>query len=618
MPRITHHRRLLAGFLSAGLLLSILPPLGQTALAKQEVGIDTFTVVDRRNDQIRPRLSGDLVVWQDYRDIPSRTGDEINADIYGRDLDGGREFRVTDNHLSSHPAISGDVIVYVDARNGDRDIRGYDVSRDESFWVARRSGSDQDRPAIDGDLVVWQDNRDGGWDLRAKTLDGDEFWVSRRDGDQLNPRLSGRVVVWEDAREGCCDIYAKDLDSGDVTRITDNNDSHEPDISDRWVVYRRGDGDRDGIWAYNLDTTERFRLNSTRDDTRSQPSIGDRLVAWADRRNGEDLNIVGYDLQDRIEFLITRSDGDELQPAVSGDRVVWTDEGGDRGAQIQGANLTFARPAPAPTPQPGLACPPASPLPAFMRDTRHFSQTGYRVDNDVIWDYFNRRGGVRNFGYPVSRTVMFLGLPTQFFQRQIVQVGVSGSPQLINLLDPDMMPATTINFSTYPGVDQNIKAETPAVGQPNYATRIIEFTRLVALDSWQGLRVNFFGTFMGQVALQDAYPFGGGNPGVVPLLNLELSGAPISRPQADPNNHSFVYQRFQRTILHHDARTGLTQPVLLADYFKDVLMGRAPADLTNQMAGSRFANQYNQSRPLALNRPEVLPGTDLCGAFEPL
>ncbi|MCL5946437.1 MAG: hypothetical protein M1298_00225, partial [Chloroflexi bacterium] len=42
-------------------------------------------------------------------------------------------------------------------------------------------------------------------------------------------------------------------------------------------------------------------------------------------------------------------------------------------------------------------------------DSRYFPQTGFRIGNDTIWDYFNRRGGVTAFGYPTSRAFTFEG-----------------------------------------------------------------------------------------------------------------------------------------------------------------------------------------------------------------
>ena len=361
MRKITARHRVLALALVGSSLVPLLPALDGGALAKQEVEVDTFTVADSRHDQLHPRIDGDRVVWQDYRDIGAHSGDEANADIFVYDIEARDEFKVTDNHSSSRPDVDGEIVVYTDKREGDLDIRGYNVRTDESFWVARRSGSNQDRAAIDGEIVVWQDDRDGNWDIRGRDLDGDEFWVSRREGNQVNPRISGRTVVWEDDRDGCCDIYMRDLDSGDVRRVTDSNDAHEPDVAGDWIVYRRGDGDRISIYAYNVESGEAIRLNETRDDTRGRPSVGGRVVVWEDRRNGDSYNVVGYDLESRTEFLITRGDADEREPAVSGSRVVWTDH---RGPDIRGARLNLSdlsTPTPTATATVTVPAPPVGP-----------------------------------------------------------------------------------------------------------------------------------------------------------------------------------------------------------------------------------------------------------------
>ena len=98
-----------------------------------------------------------------------------------------------------------------------------------------------------------------------------------------------------------------------------------------------------------------------------------------------------------------------------------------------------------------------------------------------------------------------------------------------------------------------------------------------------------------------AFP-SGGNPDMLPGVNLELAGAVTSPPFTDPNNPNFIYQRFQRVILHYDAASGTTQPILLADYFKAILTGEnLPSDLAEQASRSRFFMQYNPDVPLGLN-----------------
>jgi len=73
-------------------------------------------------------------------------------------------------------------------------------------------------------------------------------------------------------------------------------------------------------------------------------------------------------------------------------------------------------------------------------DPRFFSQTGFRIDNDAFWNFFQGRGGVRTFGYPVSRQFMLLGFTVQIFQREVMQLQPDGGVQTLNLLDEGLLP----------------------------------------------------------------------------------------------------------------------------------------------------------------------------------
>jgi hypothetical protein len=252
--------------------------------------------------------------------------------------------------------------------------------------------------------------------------------------------------------------------------------------------------------------------------------------------------------------------------------------------------------------------------PPVVHDARYFAETRFRIDNDAIWGYFNARGGVDVFGFPVSRTFTFLGCTSQIMQRQVAQVCSDGQPRLINLLDPDIFPYTQVNGSTFPAPDPNVKSNTPQVGSETYSTDILDFVRANAPDTFGGRPVRFGQTFFGSVSPNQA---GTSDPGILGLLDLEIWGAPISTPMSDPNNPNFVYQRFQRGIMHYDATTGVTRGILLADYLKSVLTGQnLPDDLRQQARGSRFYAQYTPGAPLWLARPNDLPGTDLSWAFE--
>jgi len=255
---------------------------------------------------------------------------------------------------------------------------------------------------------------------------------------------------------------------------------------------------------------------------------------------------------------------------------------------------------------------------------RYFKETGFYVDNDAFWDYFTHRGGVRTLGYPISRTFQFQGYPTQFFQRVVLQEVPGQGVQRLNLLDPDMLPYSHINGSQLPPVDPEIKAAAPGAEQSDYDTKIIDFVRHWVPNEVDGKRVGFFDAFMGTVTGQDAFPNEGGHEELLPLLNLEIWGVPISKPTPDPSNDSFVYLRFQRGIMHFQGYDGngnpITEGILLGDWFKSLITGsNLPPDLEAEAwaGNSPFLRQYNPDRPNWVANPARLPDTNLSFAFEP-
>jgi hypothetical protein len=250
------------------------------------------------------------------------------------------------------------------------------------------------------------------------------------------------------------------------------------------------------------------------------------------------------------------------------------------------------------------------------RGPLYFPETGFAVEEPKFIEYFTRRGRVTTFGFPISRTVRFQGLPTQFFQRIVIQLGPDDSVRPLNLLDPGLLPYTQINGSTFPAPNERLAALAPSPGQPGYAQEVLEFVRRNAPETFDGQPVRFFSTFNSTVAPDVAFGPGGGDPSLLPLINLEIWGVPTSLPTQDPNNGGFVYQRFQRGIMHYDAACRCTQGLLLADYFKALLTGdNLPADLAAQAGASPYLRQYAPDRPTGLRQPMALPGTDLSAAF---
>ena len=284
-----------------------------------------------------------------------------------------------------------------------------------------------------------------------------------------------------------------------------------------------------------------------------------------------------------------------------------------------GPSGAAAQPAPTPAPTQQSAVvpdPTATPVP---QDARYFPQTGYRVGEDKFWDYFRVRGGLRSFGYPVSNVFTLYGMKVQIFQRQILQLRPDGGVQTMNLLDQDLLPYTRMNGSTFPAPDAGVVSQSPKPDQPDYHARTLDFVRAMAPDTFDGEPVNFAKTFFSTVRAEDAYPNGTPDGGdvLLPYFNLEIWGLPTSKPMHDPSNPNFIYQRFQRGIMHYDKGCGCTQGLLLADYVKALMTGRnLPPDLAEQAKSSKLIGQFKPGAPQSLARPGDLPASDLSNSFK--
>ncbi|MBV9582621.1 MAG: hypothetical protein JO057_28895, partial [Chloroflexi bacterium] len=239
-------------------------------------------------------------------------------------------------------------------------------------------------------------------------------------------------------------------------------------------------------------------------------------------------------------------------------------------------------------------------------------------DQDAFWDYFQKRGGVNTFGYPVSQTFTLLGTRVQMFQRLVMQLHADGSVGTLNLLDAGLLPFTHINGSTFPAPDPSFASQTPPPTDPNYLSTVIRFVQANAPDSFDGHQVNFSQTFFNTVPVAGAFPDGPPDD-ATPLLagfDLEMWGLPTSPPTYDPTNRNFIYQRFQRGIMHYDGGCNCTHGLLLADYLKSLLLNQnLPSDLAADARGSSLLAQWAPGMPYAMARPATLAGTDLTNAF---
>src|SRR5205823_4634644 len=147
--------------------------------------------------------------------------------------------------------------------------------------------------------------------------------------------------------------------------------------------------------------------------------------------------------------------------------------------------------------------------------------------------FFQKRGGLRTFGYPVSRDFLLFGCTTQLFQRLAMQQCDNQGVGTLNLLDEGLLPYTRVNGSTLPAADPDLINGAPRLDDPSYGTKAIEFVRANAPETFDGQPVHFFTTFQSTVSLKDAFPNGKSDASLLPLFDLQLWGMPTSKPAYD-------------------------------------------------------------------------------------
>ena len=121
-----------------------------------------FAICANAKRQDEPVVSGDTVVWRDFRSLAGN-----GTDLYGHTLSTHTTFPVvTAAGDQESPSLSADIVVYTDYRTAFQrnsatqgpDIGFYDLRLDEDGPIAIAKGA-QNKPAIDGLTVAWSDWR---------------------------------------------------------------------------------------------------------------------------------------------------------------------------------------------------------------------------------------------------------------------------------------------------------------------------------------------------------------------------------------------------------------------------------------------------------------------------
>lgn len=304
-----------------------------------------MVVVARPGNQAYPVLGGPWVVWH--------AGPGEEGRIHGRNLDSGEEFVLpVEGSANWPPDLDGDRLAVVEWDGRSRaGIAIYGLADDSRRVVvdpARRGdgtplaegeGITRMWPRLSGDWLVWSEGAAGSvadYDVRARNLrTGEDLAIATGPAQQDWPALDGRYVVWLDGRRSAgsgvqqLDVYAYDLEGRRELRLSTRTDDvvGAPAVSGDTVVWW---AQRDGavrILGYDLVAGREFEVaNLGPEPGEVGVDIDGRIVVWSQwKHRYRDHDIHGVDLATGERFVVCQAIGDQRQPRISGERVVWTD-----------------------------------------------------------------------------------------------------------------------------------------------------------------------------------------------------------------------------------------------------------------------------------------------------
>lgn len=310
------------------------------------------SIASRGGTIFRPVVSGDWVAWSELG----------NLGLYAYNLATGEERTVVTPVFDPrtrlvhgsvmlwpyspwHPqiAIDGTTVVWADRRVGepfrDSEIYAYDLAAGVETRIGPVTGSFGSAhyyPSLDDGRIAWQG---GGWRVMTSGADGSDVRMLGAAGGPV-PDVAGDLVVWTSGAAGAS-LYAADLTTGAVQRLhtfTAQQNPRGPVTDGRTIAWSMRDLTSGqnivSIMAYDLATGELITIleHTGSPEHRSNVAISDGVVIWEDWRhntddvNRLDLDVWGHDLATGKSFPIATGPGNQHEPWIDGDRVVWVGE----------------------------------------------------------------------------------------------------------------------------------------------------------------------------------------------------------------------------------------------------------------------------------------------------
>lgn len=270
--------------------------------------------------QENPYIDNDKVVWIDSREYCYSMLSYY--DIYLYDFDTKTERRITDNLSSEmYPVVSGDIIAWEDyshwwetTSEGERyytDIHFYDLVTETEQRLEYPDF--QKSPSISGNRIVWVDERH----------------IVPNDYNSPGGIILYDIIDHTERRIPDPELYP-DFYGLNSPYYDNAIEGGQPVIEGNKIVftgYKQGAYDTD-IYLYDLETDI---LQNITDDNVYQlnPDISGNKIIFEDWINGTEEPvhpaISVYDLTTNTKRKITTDDAQPRRPSISGERIVWVD-----------------------------------------------------------------------------------------------------------------------------------------------------------------------------------------------------------------------------------------------------------------------------------------------------
>jgi beta propeller repeat protein len=210
-----------------------------------------------------------------------------------------------------------------------------------------------DGGGISGNRVVYADKRNGNTDIYCYDLiTADESRITTQAADQYNPAISGSVIVWEDSRDwgngNGTRIYAYDLSTPAVPAHLISASPHaaeKPAISGRTVVWQywsESGENKYSVWSYDLDTGVQAKVDPAAGNQQNPSISGDRVV-WQDDRSGHSEIWMARPNSAPVN-LTSDSPANATNPSTSGQYVAWLDYRNAASVEVYGHDLLTGGP----------------------------------------------------------------------------------------------------------------------------------------------------------------------------------------------------------------------------------------------------------------------------------